>query len=256
MRLQNKTAIVTGASRGIGLAISEMFIKEGANVAMVSRPSEHLHREVERLNAASYHSKALELAYDVSVEQNWDTIIHKTIDKFGKIDICVNNASMTVREPGAYVDNFSQQVFDKVFSVNLYAALYSMKRLLNLWSDSELKGNIVNILSTNAIHPIGNASHGSSKAALLSASKQQALFWAKKGLRINCISPGTTKTDLTKHIWDNPENARYIAKTSKSTLSPFGEPEDIAYAALFLASDEAKHITGINLIVDGGAILN
>jgi NAD(P)-dependent dehydrogenase (short-subunit alcohol dehydrogenase family) len=248
-RLQNKVAIVTGASSGIGLATADLFLAEGAKVAMVSRPSEHFQKIAEKNSGR----EGIALPYDISIESNWDEIVAKTLEAFGKIDILVNNAGIGLHTSGSYVDDFAQSSFDKVFSVNYYGAVYGMNRVL---PKLQKGGSIVNVASVSGLHPIGDTAYSMTKAALINTTQQQALFWSQKGIRINCVCPGVTETNITAHVLSNPDSARYKRLLNMKMLAPVGKPEQIAKSILFLASDESDWITGIALVIDGGAMLN
>lgn len=238
MRLQNKVAIVTGASSGIGKAIAEMFIKEGAKVV-----SSDINPYPGKLPNGMLFFKA-----DTSKKQDVKKLIDFTVKKLGTLDIMVNNAGVGYT---ADIAEMPDKIWDKVIAVNLNGVFYGLRAAASYMKSKKIKGSIINMASI--LGQVGFRSAGAYSAAkggVNQLTRTGSLELAPFGIRVNSIAPGFIETGMTKGIKDNKQaNAAVVGATP---LGHMGEPDDIAYAAVYLASEEAKFTTGSVLYVDGG----
>ncbi|GAA4151455.1 SDR family oxidoreductase [Actinomadura keratinilytica] len=244
--LKGKTALVTGASRGIGKAIATALAAEGANVVLSSRKQDALDAVAEEIRAAHPGVGVLAKAAHVGDADQAAACVDAAVAEFGAVDVLVNNAG-TNPYFGPMVD-IDQARADKTVQVNQFS-IVQWTGLVWKRSMSERGGAIINIASVGGLvteHGIGY--YNATKAAVIHLSRQFALELAPK-VRVNCIAPGLVKTHLARALWEN--NEEQISKYMP--LGRIGEPEDIAGAAVFLASDAASWMTGQTLVVDGGS---
>jgi len=244
MRFENQTAIVTGAGRGIGHAIAVRLASEGARVACVSRSQENAKRTADELNTLRADS-AKHYAVDVADHAAVQKVGAAILQDFTKIDILVNNAGVT-RDGLAM--RMSIEDWDAVININLRGAFNFTQAILRAMI-KQRSGRILNI--TSVIGLIGNAgqtNYAASKAGLIGFTKSLARELASRNITVNAIAPGFITTDMTTGLSDE------IKKTIQSQipLGKTGTPEDVASAVAFLASAEARYITGQVLCVDGG----
>jgi len=246
MRLKDKVAIVTGAGGGFGEGIAKLFAEEGARVCVADIRSEHAERV-----AGEIGNNAVGAAGDVSTAAGIEAIVQACRDAFGDADIIVNNAGITHRnQPMLDVD---EETFDKIYAVNV-KAIYLMAKATVPALRAKGGGSIINVGSTAGLRPRpGLVWYNGSKGAANVISKAMALELAPDNIRVNAICPVMGETGMLEHFMgvpDTPENrARFIATIPLGRMS---KPLDIARAALWLASEEADFITGIELPVDGG----
>jgi len=246
MRLQNKIAIVTGAASGFGAEIARLFASEGAMVVVAD-----LNIAGAKSVASEIGSSALAIQADVSLRADIDNLVSACITEFGVPDIVVNNAGFTHRNQPLL--NVDEALFDKVFAVNV-KSIFHMTHAVVPHMRQRGSGVILNIGSTAGIRPRpGLTWYNASKAAVNLMSKSLAVELGPDGIRVNVICPVMGETGMLGDFMgvpDTPENrARFIAGIPLGRLS---RPLDIARAALYLASDEAEFITGIEFPVDGG----
>ena len=244
MSLQNKTAIVTGGSRGIGEAIAVKLASLGANIAIV-----YLGDESEALNAkknVEAHGVRAELYYcDVSDFEKSAEVVSKIREDFGSIDILVNNAGI-VRD--CLVLSMKEADFDSVVKVNLKGTFNMIKHTYSLFMKKR-SGRIINIASVVGINGnAGQANYAASKAGIIGVTKSVARELAGRGVTCNAVAPGYIETDMTNALSDKVKTAIEASIPMKRR----GKPEDVANAVAFLASDDASYITGEVLRVDGG----
>ncbi len=244
MELNKKVAVITGSARGLGFAIAEEFLEQGATVVVSDINQEAIDSAVSELKS---FGEVLGVLMDVSdigsVQSGMETII----DKYGKIDILVNNAGIT---KDGLLMRMSDSEFDSVIAVNLKGT-FNATKTVSQYMLKQRSGNIINISSVVGITGnIGQANYSASKAGVIGLTKTSAKEFAKRGIRVNAIAPGFIKTDMTDALSD-------AAKESLQKSIPLGRlglPLDVANAAAFLSGENASYITGQVLVVDGGMV--
>ena len=244
--IEGKTAIVTGASRGIGKAIAISLAKEGAEVIInYSSSPENANKVVSEIN--EFGGKAYPLQADISNENSVNELIKKVLDKHNKIDILVNNAGIT---KDGLLMRMKTDDWQKVLDLNLSGVFYCT-RAVSRQMLKQRKGRIINI--TSVVGLIGNpgqANYSAAKAGVVGLTQTAAKEFASRGITVNAVAPGFISTDMTKDL-----NSEGIL--SAIPLGRFGEPEDVAGAVRFLAADpSAAYITGQTIQVDGGMVMS
>ena len=245
MRLEGKGAMITGAARGQGAAEARLFAQEGAKVILadVSDP-EGIAVAAEIAEAGG---DAIYVHLDVTDESEWDAAVQSAVTSFGKLDILVNNAGIWRR---GHVMETSSEQWDDIMDVNAKGVFLGTKAAI-----PEMRkaggGSIVNISSTAGL--VGSktsSAYSASKGAVRIFSKSTAIQYASEGIRANSIHPGPIDTDMGDQVW--PDSTSREASISRTALSRIGTAQDIAYGALYLASDESSFVTGSELVIDGG----
>lgn len=242
-RLEGKAAIITGAARGIGKGLAEIFAAEGASVVVADVLAGQGQEVAAQLRAQG--RKAVFQKLDVSKEADWTAAVEAAIANFGKLTTLVNNAAIF---NNSGVDELSLDDWNKVIAVNLTGVFLGMKAVL---PELEKSGNgaIVNISSLYAIIATdGFAAYHASKSGVRMLSKATALRYARRGVRVNTIFPGNVETPAAATITEE-ENAAILKLVPMGVR---GQPADIAHGAVYLASDEARYVTGSELVIDGG----
>lgn len=244
--LTGKTAIVTGASRGIGAAIARKLCEAGANVALCSRSAEAVAATADTLNSEGY--TAISTTADISKKGDVEALIKTVLDKFSQIDILVNNAGIT---RDTLLMRMQDEDWDAVLQTNLTGTMYCTRAVMRPML-RQRSGRIINISSVIGImgNP-GQASYAAAKAGIIGFTKTIAREVGVRGITVNAIAPGFITTDMTAQMpQQNQEQLRDLIP-----LRRFGSPEDVADAVHFLASDAARYITGQTLHVDGGMVM-
>ncbi len=242
--LKGKTAIVTGASRGIGRAIAIELAARGCNVVVDYAGNQNAAEETVKL-CQEAGAQAVSVCADVSDENAVNELVAKAQENFGSIDILVNNAGITRDN---LMLRMSAEDFDEVISKNLRGA-FLMTKYVGKIMLKQRAGRIVNISSIVGIHGnAGQANYAASKAGIIGLTKTTALEYASRGITANVIAPGFIDTDMTSSLPDKVKESML----SRIPAGKFGQAEDIAKAVAFLASDDARYITGQVLGIDGG----
>lgn len=245
MRLSGKTAFVTGAGRGIGRAIAIKLAQEGADVAICARTPAALEEVQRQIEAAG--RKAISIPLDVSQSAAVESAVETILDKFGKLDILVNNAGIT--RDGLLI-RMKPEDWDDVIAVNLKGTFLCTRAVARVMM-RQRSGRIINLASVVGL--IGNAgqtNYAASKAGIIGLTKSVARELAGRGVTANAIAPGFIETEMTQALTD-PMKEYWLGNIP---LGRFGQPNDVAEAAVFLASDAASYITGQVLQVDGGLV--
>ncbi len=251
MRLEGKVALITGAGSGIGKATAELFAREGAKVSATDVNEASAKAVSDGINAGG--GEAVHSSGDVSVAGDVQRIVQTTVDAFGRIDVLLNNAGIADRVvPSNYSD---EEVWDRVMEVNVKGvylmAWHCVPEMLKGGGGSIINlASIMGLVGSEYTGKGGFSAYVPSKGAVVQFTKNLALAHAKNNLRVNCICPGYVETSLTRPLVDDPD--LYPKIRDRHPMGRFGRPEEIAYAALFLASDESSFVTGAPLIVDGG----
>jgi glucose 1-dehydrogenase len=244
-KLENKTAIVTGAARGIGLACAKRLIAEGAK-AVLADIDEHEGGSAAKMLGSAAHF----IGCDVGDAKQVAALIAETEKLFGGIDILVNNAGIV---HGADFLEVSEADFERVLRVNLKGAFLVAQAVANKMVAQKKAGSIVNMASINSAVAIPNQiPYSVSKGGMLQLTRAMALSLAPYGIRVNAIGPGSIMTDILKSVANDKEAKRRIL--SRTPLGRIGLPEEVASVAAFLASDDASYITGEIIYVDGGRL--
>lgn len=243
MRFSHQVVVITGAARGIGFATAQLFAAEGARVVLADR-SDDCAAAGETLLAQGY-SNVLAVRCDVAVRKDVEALFHKIASVFGEVDILVNNAGIT---RDALFHKLTEEQWDSVMDVNLKSMLFTTQAALGHMLKKG-KGAIVNLASVSGqMGNVGQSNYASSKAGVEALTRTLCLEYAAKGIRINAVAPGFTYSEMTKAI---PETV-VEAMLKKIPMRRGAEPQEIARAILFLASEDASFINGQTLSVNGG----
>jgi cyclopentanol dehydrogenase len=251
MRMEGKVAIISGGARGLGAAQAILLARESACVTI----GDVLVEEGKKLADQIVDSggQAMFQKLDVTKEADWRQIVQATVQKYGKLNVLVNNAGISVRET---VEETTEEVWDRAMDVNAKGVLFGSK-----WAIPEMRkaggGSIVNISSDAGI--VGNsygAAYGASKGAVRILTKDTAIQYAKDNIRANSIHPGPIDTPMLAEALRSlpPDVSAQSNSPDMMPLGRIGEPNDIAYGVLYLASDESTYVTGAELSIDGGRV--
>jgi 3-oxoacyl-[acyl-carrier protein] reductase len=249
-RLQDKTAVVIGGASGIGLATAELFAREGAQVVIASRKREKGALATRQIKEQT----GIDMKFfpcDVTKEGEVKGLIQKVLDLYKRIDVWVNSAGILTRKN---FEELTEEEWDDIMNTNLKGVFFCCKHAIPFMVKSG-KGSVVNISSFLSLIGKSDASlYTASKGGVTALSRSLALRYARYHVRVNCVCPGWTVTDMNRDTIEKAPDPAKKLKELEATypLGRLGRPSDIAYAALYLASDESRWITGIALPVDGG----
>lgn len=249
-RLKGKVAVITGGTSGFGYAMAELFAREGADVVITGRKKEKGDHAVKKIEDHTGR-KVVFLKCDVSKEPDVRDMIRKAYEIFKKIDILVNNAGNIHRTD---FEEMTQEEYNEMMDTNLKGSFFCCKHIFPFMMKNG-SGSIICISSNTGVVGRGDVPiYSASKGGLILMSKSLALRWAKNNIRVNCICPSFIITDLNRHVIEKAPDPTKKLKELESThpLGRLGTPTDVAYAAVYLASDESQWVTGIILPVDGG----
>jgi NAD(P)-dependent dehydrogenase (short-subunit alcohol dehydrogenase family) len=243
--LTGKTAVVIGGTSGIGRAIAHGLAEAGANVVSTSRRAEQVETTAAEIEERG--RKTLRLTSDVSDRSSLENLLDECVKTFGKVDILVNSAGRTKRAPTV---DFAEEDWNAIMETNLTGTL----RTCQVFGRHMLEngyGRIINIASLStfvALYEV--AAYAASKAAVASLTKSLAIEWSSGGVNVNAIAPGVFKTDLNRELLESTDRGKEFQ--TRTPMRRFGQVEELAGAAVFLASDAASFVTGEVLVVDGG----
>jgi NAD(P)-dependent dehydrogenase (short-subunit alcohol dehydrogenase family) len=246
MRLKDKVALVTGATGGIGAGIARRFALEGAKVVLTGRRQASAQAVADEIRAAG--GEALGLALEVTEAAQWQGVVAQTLQAWGRLDILVNNAALHKTTP---FEDISPEEWREVVDVDLTGPFLGARAVLPAMREQR-RGAIVNIGSIGALKGSSFAHYSAAKGGVRTLTKHLACRYAKEGIRANLVLPGLIETPLTAAALADPQKRQWLAQATP--MPRFGTPDDIAYAALYLASDEASFVTGAELVVDGGVM--
>ncbi len=245
MRLENKVAFISGGARGIGAAQARLFAREGAKVVIGDLLDEEGRKTEAEINETG--AECLFVHLDVTDEESWRQGIAATVSRFGKLDVLVNNAGIYRTHR---VEDTTSEEWDLVFNINAKGVFLGTKQAI-----PEMRkaggGSIINMSSiAGLIGSHDQSAYNASKGAVRLLTKSTAIQYAREGIRANSIHPGTVETSMTADLL--AEGYYRQDRIDKTPLGRLGQPEDVAYGALYLASDESSFVTGSELVIDGG----
>ena len=247
MRLEGKVAFISGGARGMGAAEAVLFAREGANVAIGDVLEEEGRKVVEQISETG--GRAIFVSLDVTSESQWDEAIAATVSEFGKLDVLVNNAG--IGSGTSRIEDTTVESWDRVMEINAKGVFLGTKAAI-----SEMRraggGSIINISSQMGLvgTDVSTPQYQASKGAVRIFTKSTAIQYAGEGIRANSVHPGPINTPMTES--SRSDVANYELMLSRVPLGRYGEPDEVAYGVLFLASDEAAFMTGSELVIDGG----
>lgn len=244
--LENKTALITGGTKGIGKAITEEFLNLGAEVIIVSRTMPELEAVLTRYNNLGYPAYGVDA--DVSLELDRQKIYDFIHNDIGKLDILVNNVGTNIRKK---TEDYTLDEFRKIFQTNTESAFDISKNFFKLLKNSN-NPSIINISSISSMITVGfsTAAYSMSKAAMDSLTRFLACEWGQYNIRVNSINPWYVKTPLVAQVLDDKE--KRVRIENSTPLRRIGEPEEVARLAAFLAMPASSYLTGVNIELDGG----
>ncbi len=249
-QLEQKVAIVTGASRGIGKSIAETFAREGATVVICGRKRETLEAVAQELKPLA--GRVVPKAAHVGRMDELTRLVEETTREFGRIDIVVNNAGTNIAQGPAIAMDETQ--FDKMVEVNL-KSVFRMTRLVAPGMVARKCGSIINIASIAGLRPqFHGMLYSMTKAAMIMMTQSFAVELGPNGVRVNAIAPGLIQTHLSEYYWKDEERWGQMQKAQP--IKHLGQPHEIASVALLLASDAGSYLTGQTIVVDGGRVLS
>lgn len=247
-RLEGKVAFITGAASGIGLACARIFAEEGARIAGVdlNKPADSDWQAV----SSEAPSARFEAGLDVRDEDAVAAAVAAAVEELGHIDVLVNAAGVG---GGALAHELEVSEWDRIVDINLKGTFLASKHVLKQMV-AQGSGSVVHLASVEGLEGMGGSlPYNASKGGVVLMTKNMALDYAQHGVRVNCLCPGLIVTPLTQLLRDTPQLAEVNEQMRRwHAMERFGEPDEVAYCALFLASEEASFVTGASLVVDGG----
>lgn len=248
--LKNKVALITGSTKGIGKSIAERMAEQGARVVISSRNQDACDEVASGINENG--GEAIAVACNINYAEQLQNLVQVTLDKWGKIDTLVCNAALNPYFGPS--QDIPDSAFDKVMNANI-GSVHRLCQLVIPQMAEAGGGAVVIVSSIGGLK--GTATLGAyaiSKAADMQIARNLAVEWGPKNIRVNCIAPGLIRTDFARALWENPEI--YEATVANYPLRRIGEPDEIAGAAVFLASDAGSFTTGQTLVIDGGGTIS
>lgn len=245
--MNGKTVIVTGATKGMGLACSQRLLEHGANVVMVYR-NDKANAEACVKKLSNFSNQLHLLQADITSAEDRQHIVDEALEKFSGIDVLVNNAGVPAKKGFLNTD---ESDFDYVMDVNLKAPIFLAQIVARRMIEQGRGGSIINISSVCGHRAMGGISYDAAKAGIIRASQAMANALGQYNIRVNSISPGTHKTEMNRDHWEN-ETDLYKKMTSVTALKRGAEADEITGAVIYLASEASSYTTGTDIIVDGG----
>ena len=245
-RLEGKVALISGGARGQGAVEARMFAEEGASVVIGDILDDEGRQTEAQLRELGYECTYVHL--DVTSESDWDAAVQSAVNAYGKLDILLNNAGILIRKG---IEDTTADDWDRIFAVNAKGVFLGTKAAIPAMRENG-GGSIINISSTAGLvgSPNGSASYTATKGAVRLFTKSTAIQHAREGIRCNSIHPGPIETDMIADTLSDPANL--ALRMQRLPLGRVGKPSEIAYGAIYLASDESSSVTGSELVIDGG----
>jgi NAD(P)-dependent dehydrogenase (short-subunit alcohol dehydrogenase family) len=246
--LKGKVAIITGGGRGIGKAIARRFAEAGANVAIASRKLENLQATAGEF--ADLPGRVVPMTCHVGRPDQLEKLVRDTEIQLGPVDILVNNSATNIGQGPALA--VTDEMLDKMIEINVKSALRLVRLTVPKMIQSKRGGSIINIASIAGLQPQpGGLLYSFTKAGLIMLTRSWAHEFGPHGVRVNAIAPGLIQTDFSEYFWKDDKFRAHLESTQP--IRRIGQPDEIGYAALYLASDEASYLTGQVIVIDGGA---
>ena len=245
-RLEGKVALISGGARGQGAVEARMFAEEGASVVIGDILDDEGRQTEAQLRELGYECTYVHL--DVTSESDWESAVQAAVSAYGKLDILLNNAGILIRKG---IEDTTADDWDRIFAVNAKGVFLGTKAAIPAMRENG-GGSIINISSTAGLvgSPNGSASYTATKGAVRLFTKSTAIQHAREGIRCNSIHPGPIETDMIADTLSDPANL--ALRMQRLPLGRVGKPSEIAYGAIYLASDESSFVTGSELVIDGG----
>ncbi len=245
-RLEGKVALISGGARGQGAIEARMFAEEGASVVIGDILDDQGRQTEAELQELGYNVTYVHL--DVTSEADWESAVQAAVSAYGKLDVLLNNAGILIRKS---IEETTEDDWDRIFAVNAKGVFLGTKAAIPAMREAG-GGSIINISSTAGLvgSPNGSASYTATKGAVRLFTKSTAVQHAREGIRCNSIHPGPIETDMIADTLNDPANM--ALRMQRLPLGRVGKPSEIAYGAIYLASDESSFVTGSEVVIDGG----